>query len=103
LLLQRLYSGDPAVILDSSLIKNLRTVIQILTNMRNKRGVRGICFLDEWIKNGHMLKVAYLVEKGASDFKFRQVEHAKVKVERSRGVGKNCVWENIPNSFNMHR
>jgi|LakMenEpi03Aug12_release.lakeMendotaPanAssembly.Ray.scaffolds.fasta_scaffold1655446_1 hypothetical protein len=33
--------------------------------MRNERGVRGVCTLDEWIKNGYMLKVAYLIEKGA--------------------------------------
>jgi hypothetical protein len=24
-----------------------------------------VCTLDEWLKNGHMLKVAYLIEKGA--------------------------------------
>ncbi len=50
------------------------------------------CLLD-W--KGCMLKVAYLIEKGAPDFGFRQFEHAYVKGELARGGEKIVYWHII--------
>jgi hypothetical protein len=40
-----------------------------------------------------------LIEKGISDFKFKQFEHAQVKVEQARGVGQKLCMRNNSDSF----
>jgi hypothetical protein len=36
-----------------------------------------------------------------SDFKFKQFEHAQVKVDRARGVGRKLCMRNNSDSFEM--
>jgi hypothetical protein len=47
------------------------------------------------IEKGAHSKFAFLIEKGAPDFGFRQFEHAHVKGERARGGGAKTVYEKI--------
>ncbi len=49
--------------------------------------------------NYKVLKVAYLIEKGISDFKFKQFEHARVKVEQARGVGRKLCMRKYFRQF----
>jgi hypothetical protein len=53
------------------------------------------------VNNYKLLKVAFLIEKGISDFKFKQFEHAQVKVERARGVGRKLCMRNNSDSLKM--
>jgi hypothetical protein len=58
--------------------------------MRKGRALRTCDFRKGQVPrtcNYKLLKVAYLIEKGISVFKFKQFERAQVKVERARGVG----------------
>jgi hypothetical protein len=59
--------------------------------MRNDRRVRGVFTLDELLKNEHMLKVAYLIEKGAPYLN-----------SDARGLGQKLYMRNNSDSFNMH-
>jgi hypothetical protein len=42
---------------------------------------------------------ACLIEKGMYDFKFKQFEHAQVKVEQATGVGRKLCMKNNSDSF----
>jgi hypothetical protein len=48
-----------------------------------------------------MLKVAYVIKEGISDFKFKQCEHAQVKVERARWVVRKLYMRNNSDSLKM--
>jgi hypothetical protein len=62
-----------------------------------EKGVFKVAYL---IEKG-VFKVAYLTEKGMSDFKFKQFEHAQVKVEQARGVGRKLCMRNNSDSLKM--
>jgi hypothetical protein len=70
-------------------------MLKLIRNYINPNGfaVRGLVIFTKSRFQG--LKVAYLIKKGISDFKFKQFEHAQVKVERARGVGRKlCIRDN---------